>query len=270
MLRLLQMTLFTVTTISVHSQIFKPSGAESAALMHATTALVNSDVHFSNPGATPFLGSISASISYENAFFIQGFQSQSACVILPFKKSGLSFGGQLNGETLYRESKVGLGYALKLHENLSMGVQLNHIQLRLENHYGSRSGLSAEFGTYLNLNEQLSVGAAIFNLSRTRLSDFQDDRFSTVFRSGFSYNISNKVKVMGEIWKEVESPISPRFGLEYLLHPSFEFRCGFSANPGAYSFGAGYVFKAFKLHLSSSYHQRLGWSPQCSLYFSGP
>ena len=108
-------------------------------------------------------------------------------------------------------------------------------------------------------------------MGRNKLSDYQEDRYTTVMRLGSSYKISSKVLLLAEAEKNVDYPLRGKVGIEYAVVSNFFIRGGFASDPIEVSFGFGYQFKKyFKLDLGSCYHQNLGWSPNFSFNYQLP
>lgn len=244
-----------------------PSGGRSMSMANAS--ICNNDVwaYHNNPGALADVKSFTAGISYENRFLLKELQSQGLAVAIPLKIGVISVGGHMYGYNQYRSYKAGFGYSMKLADKLFAGVQLNYQGLRFAQNYGSANSLTAEAGVYGMIKDNWKVGVAVFNIGRSKLSEYQDDRFSTVMRIGSSYSFSDKVMLTGEFEKDLDNPMRFRTGLEYQLIENFFVRGGFATQPVELTFGLGYKFKQIQLDIGSAYHQILGWSPHFSLVF---
>jgi hypothetical protein len=251
------------------SQGWYPAGARSMSMANASVS--HSDVwsYFNNPGSVAEIEELQAGLSYENRFLLKELQTQALAVAIPLKIGVISIGGHMYGYNQFRSYKGGIGYSMKLGEKLSAGVQMNYQGLSLNQNYGSRSSVTAEVGLYSRINDSWSFGASVINLGRSRLAEFEDDRFSTLMRLGTSYSFSRKVLISMEIEKDLDH--KPRFktGLEYTIVDEFFIRGGFATARPEFTFGFGYDFKIVRLDLGSSYDQILGWSPNFSLIYVG-
>ena len=117
--------------------------------------------------------------------------------------------------------------------------------------------------------ETWKFGVSIYNLGRAKLSDFEDDRFSTVMRLGTSYRFSDKVMVALEAEKDLEYDVRVKTGVEYQIVNDFFLRGGIATTPVEVTFGAGYKFQFIQLSVGTAYHQTLGWSPHFSIVYQG-
>jgi hypothetical protein len=247
-----------------------PMGARSASLANASVALEDVWAFHHNPGALASIDRFSAGVCYENRFLLRELQSQGMVAAQPLKTGVISIGAQFSGYELYRTQKVGVGYSLKMSEKLSGGVQLNYQGLRLPENYGSRNSVTAEAGVIGSITDEWKIAASVFNIGRSRLSEFADDRFTTLMRLGTSYKVSDKALFLLEAEKNLEYRLRGKLGVEYKPIEPFFIRFGAATAPVEISFGFGYRYKGFQLDLGSAYHQVLGWSPHFSFtYQSG-
>jgi hypothetical protein len=249
------------------AQGWQPVGARSMSMANSTVAVSDVWSFHHNPGALGTLKQASAGLSYENRYLLKELQTQALVVAIPLKVGVLSAGAQTYGYKVYRTTRIGFGYSMKLGEKLSAGVQLNYQGLRIEN-YGSKNSVTAEAGILAKINKKIALGFSILNFGRTKLSEFQDDRFSTIMRLGINYQLSDKVTILAEAEKEIETPLRAKAGLEYELLERLYMRVGAASNPMELTFGFGYWFKNnFKLDLGSAWQQHLGWSPHIGLTY---
>lgn len=267
MLKLFYSFIFVSLVSNIFSQGWMPVGARSMSLANASVCLTDVWSVHHNPGAAAYITKTSLGVSYENRFFLKELQAQAFAFAHPLKKGVLTLGAQFYGYSLYRSNRVGLGYSMKLSEHLSAGVSINYLSLKIAD-YGQKGNVSGEFGMLAKINDKFNVGFSVLNLNRAKLSDFQDDRFSTYLRLGVHYLVSSKVNIYAEAEKEITSQLRPKGAIEYQFSDNFFLRLGVAANPIELTFGSGFVFKkAFKLDFGSAWHQQLGWSPHIGLSY---
>lgn len=220
-----------------------------------------------NPGALGFVESVSAGLSYENRFLLKELQSQAMAVAIPLKVGVISVGAHTFGYNRYRTYKAGVGYSLKLADMISAGVQLNYLGVQLPEAYGSKSSMSAEAGILAKLTDKWNMGFSVSNISRSRLAEYGDDRFTTVMRLGTAYEFSKKFLWSAEVEKDLEYSLRGRSGVEYFVIDQFCLRAGVATAPLEVSFGFGYHPGRIKLDFGTAYRQILGWSPHFSLSY---
>lgn len=252
---------------SVIAQGWMPQGARSSGLGNTSVTLVDAFAYHHNPGALGYMEKGGAAISYESRFMIRELQSQGFAAVQPLNTGVISIGGQFYGYKNYRTNRVGAGYSLLLNENLSAGIQMNYLSLRLDDFYGVKHMATGEAGMLAKLGDDMTFGASVVNIGRARLSEFEDDRFSTILRIGAGYQITKELLFLLELEQEVTHKTRMRSGLEYTPNEKFYVRAGFQGAPIEFSFGTGFRFGPLQLDLASHYHQILGWTPMVSLIF---
>jgi len=250
------------------SQGWTPVGARSNSLANASVALEDVWAYHHNPANLTALKKWSCGISYENRFLLKELQSQGLVLAIPLKVGVISTGVQSYGFKNFRTNRIGLGYSLFLSEFLSMGVQLNYHQLRLTDAYGMKQSLTAEVGLQAMINKNWKIGCSIFNIGRSLLSSYSEDRLTTLIRFGTYYKLSEKVMVLAEAEKNIEYPLRLKSAIEYAPMSKVFLRAGIATQPIEVSAGFGYKFKSqYNLDFGSSYHQILGWSPHFSFTY---
>lgn len=263
---------FTVLLIlagtSARAQGWLPMGARSNSLANASVTLTDVWSFHHNPGALGELKTISAGISYQNRFLLKELQSQGVVFAAPLKVGVVSVGAQFYGYNQFRTQRIGAGYSMRLADRFFAGVQLNYQSLQLNQNYGTSRSVTAEAGIQALVNENWRIGVSAFNIGRAKLSDFEDDRYSTTMRFGTNYSFSDKVILLAEAEKNLEHPASFKGGVEYQAVPNFFVRAGGASQPTEFTFGFGYKWKVIQLDLGSGYQQQLGWSPTFSLTYA--
>ena len=263
----LLLTFYLLLTSALFSQGWMPQVARSSSLGHASVGLIDLFAFHHNPGALGFMKTGGAAVTYENRYLLRELQSQGFVVVQPIKSGVVSLGGQFYGYEQFRTTRIGCGYSMQLSDNFSAGVQLNYMNLRLDPFYGVRHALTAEVGMLLKVNDKLNLGFSILNLGRTQLSEFQDDRFSTIMRLGASYKISEHLLLVSELSTDITYATRLCGGIEYSPHDQFYLRVGAQGAPVEFSGGIGMKWKRLMLDLGTNYHQILGWTPSVSMLF---
>ncbi len=256
-----------LSTATAFSQGWIPIGARANSMANAVVADVDAWSYFHNPGALGYVKNASVGASYENRYLLKELQTQALVYVQPLKAGVLSLGVQSYGYKVYRSNRLGIGYALKLHEKISMGVQLNYQDVWVQN-YDYIGTVTAEFGILAQINKKISLGFSVMNLNAAHTSRIPNERFGTFFRLGMKYQISKLAAVNVEVEKEVRSKIRPRLGVDYQIVNRFFLRIGAAYNPPELAFGIGYAFDfGFKIDAGSSWRQHLGWSPHVGLTY---
>jgi hypothetical protein len=257
--------LFLTLVKGLFAQGWQPMGSRSMALGNASVTINDVWAYHHNPAALIGIKKLAFGVSYENRFLLRELQSQGFVVAYPLKRGVISVGAQTFGYTNFRTYRSGFGYAMALTDNLSVGVQMNYHLVRLPQAYGRHQTVTAEMGFMAKITENWHLGFSVLNLTRNKLSYYQEDRYSSLLRLGTRYNVSNKVIFLGEVEKNVDYPIRFKSGIEYSPAENVYFRGGFGTAPIEFSFGFGYHWKGiYKLDVGSAYQQIIGWSPNLS------
>lgn len=243
------------------------TGARSSALGGTSSLISDFWSAENNPAGLGFVENWAGGISYENHFLLNEMSYKSFVFAYPTKKGAFGLSVGQFGYSLYQENKIGLSYGQKLSDVFSMGVQLNFLNTSIAGNYGSSSGLSANIGLMADLSDEVRVSAVVVNPSRTKLSEFNDERLPTLLKLGVSYEFSKKIQLLSEIEKDIDYKANAKFGLEYLAAENFFVRIGYNSEPSVSSFGFGYRKKDFVVDLSSSFHSTIGFRPQISISF---
>lgn len=261
MLLLSCMALSSVAQSNIHF------GGRSAGMAHASVTLSDVWSTHHNQAGLAWLENPTAGVYYQNKFTISELSNLGLAYAHPLKKGTFAIQWSNFGYELYQENKVGLGYALQLSEKLSGGIQLDYLSTRLGGVYGSNSAIAAEIGLQAKLTKKLTIGAHVFNPSRTKLNDYNDEAITTVMRLGLGYTLSEKVNIVVETEKDVDHIAALKTGIEYNANEKLFFRGGISTGPTLGAFGFGLNMDNYQLDIAASYHQTLGFSPEISFNY---
>ena len=249
-------------------------GARSGGMANASVTLSDLwSVHHNQAGLAR-LEKISAGIYYENKFLLSNLGLKAAAVAIPVTGAPGTrgvFGISMSyfGYSLYNDSKIGLAYAKSFGDKFSAGIQLNYLSTRIggDFDYGKKGAVAVEGGIQARLSDNLSIGAHIFNPTRTKIADYDDERIPTIMRFGVDYTFSEKVFVSIETEKDIDFKPVFKAGLEYRAIEELYLRTGISTNPTLNTFGFGLNLKQFTFDFAVSIHQVLGFAPQLSLTY---
>lgn len=250
-----------------YGQNYFSVGARSNSLANSSVALCDAWSYFHNPGVLGNLKKAEIGISYENRFLLKELQTQSVVYAQPLKKGVVSLGAMFYGLEIYRSNRIGVGYSLKLLDNLYAGVQMNYQSIQFSSNYTSSKIITAEAGMYLKLTDQWKMGMSVFNIGRSKFWRGSEERVSTLLRIGTVYEFSELVRGTLEAEKNVNTLFRIKSGVEYNPIKKLFFRIGIATQPMEYTFGFGYRFSHFQLDLGSAFHQQLGWSPHFSFTY---
>ncbi len=205
---------------------------------------------------------------YENKFLVSELSLKSVAVALPVRNSGVfGFSADHFGYSAYNEQKIGIGYGRGFGENFRVGVQLDYLSTTIGDGYGTNKAFAAEIGVQADLVAGLTVGAHIYNPTRVKMSDFNNEKIPTILKVGLGYKFSDKVNVAIETEKDAEADADFKAGLEYNIVEQFAFRAGISTQPVVSYFGFGVLLGNVRIDLATGLHSELGVTPHVSLQY---
>jgi len=242
-------------------------GGRSAGMGNASVTLNDLWAIHNNQAGLAGIKNISAGIYYENLYGLKELGLKAGVVELPTKSGVFGLSMSYFGYSQYNESKIGLAYAKSLGTKFSVGVQLDYLGIHIGENYGNTSAVAAEIGLLYKISKKLNIGAHIYNPTRAKIANYNNERVPTVFRLGLSYIFSDKVIVAAETEKDIQYNAAFKAGIEYHPVKQFYFRAGISTDPVLDAFGFGLELKNFNLDFAATYHQTLGFTPQVSIIF---
>jgi hypothetical protein len=245
-----------------------PIGARSAGMGNASVSLSDAWSAHHNQAGLGFVRDISGGVYYENRFMLKELSTKGGVVALPVKAGTFGLCISNFGYSLYSENKYSLSFAKAFGDKLSAGVAMDYLATKIAEGYGQQGALAAEFGIQAKPLKGLTIGAHVYNPTRAKLADYNDERLPTVIRLGGDYNFSEKVTIAVETEKDIAKKAIFKAGIEYKPVKEFYLRAGLGTNPTLTCFGFGINLKALKIDVAANYHQALGFSPQLGLTYT--
>ena len=244
-------------------------GSVQSAIIISAASISNVFSAGNNQAATAFIEKPSVGIFYGNSFFLKGLNDFAFVGAFPIKKAG-TIGVSINylGYNAYNDKKIGLSYSLKLIKELSIGLQLDYLNTKIGNNYGSKNYFTFEFGIFAQPIKELSIGAHIYNPLSLTVDEASNEKVPTIFKLAATYNIKNMVFLTAETEKDIRDEFIFRFGLDYRPIDILSLRGGISTQPITGVFGVGFNVKGLKIDLNSSFHPNLGFSTQAGLSYA--
>ncbi len=254
-------------SLSLNAQTGETSGENAFALSLGNASVAMSGVYGmqGNQAAIVHGPESEFILSAERRFLISDLTSVSFA-----GKKNLSFGTvglvvENFGFDEFKEQKLGVAFAKKLSNKLSIGGQFDYLNFSIEG-FGNKSTFTFEAGLYSIVNEYFHVSAHVFSPGKIGIGENTD--LTTVFRTGFKYIPSKKLDIYTELNKPLDENFDIRFGADYQLVDILNIRIGFSTDPALFSFGFGVKIKE-GIHLigGNAFHQSLGNTPGLTIKF---
>jgi opacity protein-like surface antigen len=242
-------------------------GARSLALGGASLTLSDEWSPTNNVGSIGMVDRYSIGLGYETCFFLPEAGLRSVSAVLPLGGGSLGIVGHNYGFAGFANNRVGLSYGRKLSDYISLGVGVNYVQTRLGDVYGSRSNVVGEVGMLVMPSDKIVLAAKVYNPTRSKLADFNDERIPTVLSVAGQYMFSDKVSAMSEIEKDIDLPVNLKSGIEYSPAEEIFIRVGFATLQTSLGFGVGYKWKDLQADVSANWNQNLGYSSAISIAY---
>lgn len=220
-----------------------------------------------NQAALGFNKQWGAGFYYENRFMTKELSLNALSLIVPTKKGSFSVNLSSFGYSKYNERKLGLAYGLPLSKLFAIGVQMDYLSTNIGNNYGSVGVFTFEIGLMAKINDEITLGAHVFNPIQSKLDDYNQEKIPTLMKIGLQWKLDKDFIAAVEAQSDIDNAIVIRGGLEYRIMDILYTRIGISNNPTIFSFGIGIQIQTFRIDFSSSMHQVLGYSPQLSLIY---
>lgn len=239
------------------------SGGRSNGVANASVGFTDINSIFNNQAGLANLQQMGFILAAEQRFLLPDLNSFGGGFALPTSSGTFGLSVHYFGFESYNESKIGLSYARKLMDKLSIGIQFDVLQTTIAEN-GSANFFTFEAGIQSELIENLLIGVHIYN--PVKLEIIEDEFIPSLFRAGATYTASKKLLLHAELEKDFDFPFVFKSGVEYELIDDFWLRVGVHTNPTAISFGIGYQFKnGFRMDIASNYHQDLGFTPSLGI-----
>jgi hypothetical protein len=242
-------------------------GAGSAAMAGSGVADKTFWGVYQNQAALGFQDKFGLGFYYENRFMLSQTQYNHISAVIP--ALGGAFGVNMSyfGYNQFNEKKFGLAYGRKLGDKFALGVQMDYLHNFIADNYGSTGLLTFEIGLIMDISDNFSIGAHVFNPIQATLLDFNNERIEAILNVGTRWSISEKLALNFESEAKSFEDIRLKTGIEYFINDYFVIRSGVANNPNIFSFGVGIKYQSFIFDFASSMHQVLGFSPQFSLIY---
>lgn len=252
---ILLLLLFFSFSLFAQNGPVNPLSSRSNGVANASVAFNDINSLFNNQAGLADLKYSSFLFSGQETFVAPNSDNLGAGFALPISSGTIGFNFEYFGDSRIEQTKIGLAYARKLLETLSVGIQFDMISTQLP--LNEKSNLfTVEIGVQYELSENLVLGIHLFNPAKLEI--IEDEYLPTVLRVGATYSPNEKLLVHAEIEKDVDFSVVFKSGLEYELVHHLWLRIGFQHKPTTVNAGVGYLFKnGLRIDLAAYYQPGL-------------
>lgn len=220
-----------------------------------------------NVGALGAVDEFAIGVAYENRFGLSNVGLKTLVATLPTAGGTFGFAAHQFGFSSYQENRVGLGYGKRLSEHVSLGAQINYVGFRLGDVYGSRNTLTAAIGMLIQPKKNVHFAVLVYNPTRAKLADFNDERVPSTLSLSGQYDFSEKASGIVQVDKSINQPLNIMTALQYKPIQDVTIRAGYASAQSSMSFGFGYFWKKLNIDAAAKWHQTLGFSTTISMSY---
>ena len=221
---------------------------------------------YNNPAGIETCPKTTFNLSMENRFELTELTAGQLAATRKFGRYGtVGFKLIQFGSSGYIDQTMGIGYARKLFEFLTIGVAFDLLHLRIAE-YGSRSLFTAEIGLVSQLSDDITLSVHLFN---PQGSSFKAERsLPMVMTLGLQYCVSSRLWVLTEVEKNSYLPVQLKAAIRYRMLDKLFLTTGVftSSHSANLTGGIQLKWKEFAhIDLGISLHQYLGLNSSIGL-----
>jgi hypothetical protein len=259
--KLLQLALFLLIIDRCEAQIIhSPVRANYIQIGAYSNNFTDAFSFINNQAALISQKQISAGVYSERRFSLQELSNYTLAIAVPTDVGGFGLQANYFGFSDYNESQLGIAYAKKLGQLISIGVQFNYYAIHISE-YGNTSAVNFETGFIIHPTEKIAIGFHVYNPVGGNFGKNINEKLASIYNIGVGYEASQQVFVSAEIIKEENKPVNVNAGLQYVFAKQFFARAGIITESTSPYFGFGLHWAAFRIDATVSYHQQLGFTP---------
>lgn len=221
-----------------------------------------------NPAGIATIDGPQVGLAYQHHFLSTEIQSQAAFAAIPFLGSN-TIGFSANSYGLKNVSNLltlrGV-YAKRFGKSFATSISANYHRYYVRN-YQSDHTVSLDLGLQYYASDDLTFGALARNLSSSMFQDYISEYIPEEYGVGFSYRLSEQLMVSSDVYYDLREQFNFRGGLAYHFDARLVIRGGAASHPAQYFGGVGLQIKKIQIDIASSFHPRLGTSPQLALSY---
>lgn len=251
-----------------HTQsLFDMRGStQSTGLAHATTARTGLTGVHANPASWAALKSRAASVYAGQMYGLPELRHGALSIHWPQWGHTFSAGSSTFGFEDYREThlSVGIARAIRLGtaRRLHLGVTARYYHVGVSR-FGNAQTVGLHFGAIMQVLPLIHVGAHATNVNQPAWTT--DAPLPRTLRIGAAYDVSERVDLSADLFKDLDFPLRFRSGIEAAVLPMLVLRGGLQTAPSEFALGLELRRGALHLGVAAEQHWELGWSPAADI-----
>ena len=235
-------------------------GARPTALGGAFTSLSdNSLAIFYNPSGLGQMKYREFAAFYSPApFGLTDLSTAAISYAEPTKFGTIGAAFKTYGFELYRENNFILSYGNNFKDKIYYGANINVYNLHIQN-YNNATAFGLDVGAMAYITKFLQWGFIGKNLTGTKIGESKE-KITQIYRTGFTYQPENFLRVIAEAEKDVKYPVSIRGGIEYNVIDLLDLRFGVGSQPAIFSAGIGLNYNMISFDYAFTKSEDLGFT----------
>ncbi len=213
-----------------------------------------------NQAALTSIECFGMAVCQEKMFNLSEINKVDAIVAIPTSLGNLGCSIGRKGFEGFSETNIGLAYARKLSNAISIGTQFNYYSFKIPSYFHSAS-MNIEIGTLIRFSPKLNAGIHVFNPVRMMSGNNDDNKLPYIYTVGVGYDVSNDFFICIEIVKQEDQAIDLVGGIQYQFDKRFFLKLGFMSENSSLFSSLGVVYNSIRLEALFRYHPQLGYSP---------
>lgn len=252
---LLLFLLFVSCSLFAQNGPNNPLSSRSNSVANASVAFIGINSLFNNQAGLAKLENTSLLFSAQETFKSPDSDNLGIGFAIPTSSGTVGLNIHYFGTNDIKQTKIGLAYARKLMETISIGVQFDMLTTQIP--MNEKSNLfTFEIGLQYQLVENLLLGIHLYNPAKLEI--IEGEFLPNILRVGGTYAPFKSLLIHVDLEKDFDFPIVFKSGAEFELVDDLWFRIGFQHKPTTFNFGMGYLFRnGFRFDIGAYYQQGL-------------
>lgn len=265
-MKLLEIIALSLLSLKLSAQSFNAAPN----LAKGNTGIAHEGIYnlATNPAGIASISGAVVAMAYQQHYMTADLSSQALFATMPFMNAGF-VGIHVRQYGIRDVSSLwtsGITYTRAFGEKFRTSFTANWHNYMVRQ-YISEHNFSADLG-FQYLFDQFIVGTHFRNISKASYSREIDQRIPQELTVGMVYHLSREIDVSIDFAHDTFGHSEVRSGLEYQFDRRLMVRGGATSNPWQYFAGAGLLIKKLQMDIASSFHPRLGSSPQLALSYA--
>jgi hypothetical protein len=254
-------------TSYLHSMENNGRGTKAIGMANAFVAVSDNlwAINYNPAGLTQVTGIQCAAFIIPNQFGLPELRTTALAAAVPFSFATFALKAEKFGFDLYKETEVGMAFALKLDQNISGGLSLNLHRLDIAR-YGSTQNVIFNGGILAYALKGVKVGFNFNNMMGATVGRL-GEKIPQLFALGACWSPLDDLLVSLEMEKDIRYPASIKWGMEQMVFDVLVFHAGVANNPEKYSAGIAVKYSFFEFGYAGYSHLDLGWTHQIEISF---